>query len=63
MLWTTRALLSFLPDNNLAELPAYESDIELEITDEDRKLNSIIPDSPNQPYDVKAIIEHIVDAR
>ena len=23
--------------------------------------NSIIPDSPNQPYDVKAIIEHIVD--
>src|SRR5690606_28131445 len=56
-----RALLSFLPDNNLAELPAYESDAALEITDEDRKLNTIIPDSPNQPYDVKTTIEHTVD--
>ncbi len=56
-----RALLSFLPDNNLAELPAYENNVELEITDEDRKLNTLIPDSPNQPYDVKTVIEHIVD--
>ena len=56
-----RALLSFLPDNNLAELPVYENDVELEITDEDRKLNTVIPDSPNQPYDVTTIIEHIVD--
>jgi propionyl-CoA carboxylase beta chain len=56
-----RTLLSFLPDNNLAELPVYASDVELEITDEDRRLNTIIPDSPNQPYDVKTVIEHIVD--
>jgi propionyl-CoA carboxylase beta chain len=35
--------------------------VELEITDADRKLNSIIPDSPNQPYDVKDVIEHVVD--
>ena len=48
-----RTLIGFLPDNNLAELPVYESDVELEITDEDRKLNTLIPDSPNQPYDVK----------
>ena len=41
-----RALICFLPDNNLAELPVYESDVELEITDADRKLNTIIPDSP-----------------
>ena len=56
-----RALIGFLPDNNLTDPPVYESDVELEITDEDRKLNTIVPDSPNQPYDVTAIIEHIVD--
>src|SRR5690554_3438879 len=56
-----RTLLSFLPDNNLADVPSYEVEADLEITDDDRKLNTIIPDSPNQPYDVKTIIEHIVD--
>ncbi|WP_422386390.1 acyl-CoA carboxylase subunit beta [Cryobacterium breve] len=56
-----RTLLSFLPDNNLADLPVFDSDIELETTDADLKLNTIIPDSPNQPYDVKTVIEHIVD--
>lgn len=56
-----RALLSYLPDNNLAELPSYDADVTLEITDQDRALNRIIPDSPNQPYDVKTVIEHIVD--
>ncbi|MFF2052799.1 acyl-CoA carboxylase subunit beta [Leifsonia sp. NPDC058194] len=56
-----RNLLSFLPQNNLAELPQYESEPELETTDADRRLNTVIPDSPNQPYDVKTIIEGIVD--
>ncbi|MFF1878100.1 acyl-CoA carboxylase subunit beta [Leifsonia sp. NPDC058230] len=56
-----RTLLSYLPQNNLAELPVFESEPELETTDADRKLNTIIPDSPNQPYDVKTIIEGIVD--
>lgn len=56
-----RALLSYLPDNNLAELPVYDSNVELEITDADRKLNTIVPDSPNQPYDVHTVIEHLVD--
>ena len=56
-----RSLIGFLPDNNLTEAPVYATDSELEITDEDMRLNTIIPDSPNQPYDVKTIIEHIVD--
>jgi propionyl-CoA carboxylase beta chain len=56
-----RSLLSYLPQNNLAELPVYESEPELEITDADRRLDTVIPDSPNQPYDVKTIIEGIVD--
>jgi propionyl-CoA carboxylase beta chain len=56
-----RALVSFLPDNNLVEAPVYESETVLEITDDDRRLNTVIPDSPNQPYDVTTIIEALVD--
>src|SRR6185437_3066941 len=50
-----RALISFLPDNNLTDPPIYEAEPELEITDADRRLNEVIPDSPNQPYDVTTI--------
>ena len=57
-----RTLLSFLPDNNMSELPVYESGFEWETTDADRTLNSVIPDSPNQPYDIHTVISHIVDA-
>src|SRR5690606_37156898 len=56
-----RTLSSYLPDNNLAEAPVYDSDTAREITDLDRKLNSVIPDSPNQPYDMKTVIEAILD--
>src|SRR3954466_5455247 len=56
-----RTLLSYLPQNNLAELPTFQAEPELEITDADRRLNTLIPDSPNQPYDVKTIIEGVVD--
>lgn len=56
-----RNLLSYLPDNNLAELPTYDAGAEFEITDADRILNTIIPDSPTQPYDVLKVIETIVD--
>nr|WP_280802783.1 acyl-CoA carboxylase subunit beta [Aurantimicrobium minutum] len=56
-----RTLVGFLPDNNMAELPVYESEVELEITDEDKKLNTLIPDSTNQPYDVHEVIRGIAD--
>jgi len=56
-----RALISFLPDNNMVDSPVYESETELEVTDADRWLNTVIPDSPNQPYDMTTIIEHLVD--
>lgn len=56
-----RTLLSYLPQNNLAELPTFQAEPELEITDADRRLNTVIPDSPNQPYDVKTVIEGVVD--
>ncbi len=56
-----RTLISFLPDNNLAEAPVYDSDTVYEITEADRALNTIIPDSANQPYDMKTVIEAILD--
>lgn len=56
-----RTLLGFLPDNNMAELPTYASEFEWETTDADQRLNTIIPDSANQPYDIHTVIGHIVD--
>ena len=56
-----RTLIGFLPDNNLAELPLYETPFEFETTDADRALNTVIPDSPNQPYDIHTVIDGIVD--
>ncbi|WP_166759119.1 carboxyl transferase domain-containing protein [Frigoribacterium faeni] len=56
-----RSLLSYLPDNNLSEPHVFEQAVELETTDDDRQLNTLIPDSPNQPYDVMTVIEHVVD--
>jgi propionyl-CoA carboxylase beta chain len=56
-----KALLSYLPSNNLEDPPAYDEQAELEITDEDRELDTFIPDSANQPYDMHEIVEHILD--
>ena len=56
-----RTLLGFLPENNLSESVVYDSSSELEVTEADRKLNTLIPDSPNQPYDMHTVIEHLVD--
>ncbi|MDN5790326.1 MAG: acyl-CoA carboxylase subunit beta [Micrococcales bacterium] len=57
-----KALLSYLPSNNLETPPVYgEGDADLAVTDDDLWLNTAIPDSPNVPYDMRGIIEHIVD--
>ncbi|HEY7706448.1 MAG TPA: acyl-CoA carboxylase subunit beta, partial [Gaiellaceae bacterium] len=56
-----KALLSYLPSNNLEEPPAYEVENDLAVTDEDRELDTLIPDSPNQPYDMHVAIEHVLD--
>jgi propionyl-CoA carboxylase beta chain len=54
-------LLSFLPENNLTDPPVFEAFPEMETTDADRQLNTLIPDSPNQPYDMLTVIEHVLD--
>jgi propionyl-CoA carboxylase beta chain len=56
-----KSLVGFLPENNLSETVTYQSESELEITEADRKLNTVIPDSPNQPYDMHEIIRSLVD--
>jgi propionyl-CoA carboxylase beta chain len=54
-----RYLLSFLPQNNLEPAPYAEpSD---PVDREDPELDSIVPDNPNKPYDIKAVIERVVD--
>ena len=56
-----RTLVGFLPNNNTTESRQYEPAHELEITEQDMKLDSLIPDSPNQPYDMHTVLESIVD--
>ena len=56
-----KSLIGFLPENNLSETVTYQAESDLEITEADLKLNTIIPDSPNQPYDMRTIIEALVD--
>jgi propionyl-CoA carboxylase beta chain len=58
-----RELLSYLPSNNLDEpaSPTGDDPAILEITDADAELDEIIPDSPNQPYDMHAVITRILD--
>jgi propionyl-CoA carboxylase beta chain len=56
-----KTLLSFLPQNNLDEVPSYDEEADLEFSDLDRTLDAIIPDSPNQPYDMHEVINAVVD--
>jgi propionyl-CoA carboxylase beta chain len=54
-----RYLLSFLPQNNLDPPPYFEpSD---PVDREEPELDTLIPDSPNKPYDMKQVICRIVD--
>jgi len=56
-----KALLSYLPSNNLDEPAVYEPEPEPELTEADLALDTFIPDSANQPYDMHRVIEAIVD--
>ncbi|MGQ0842585.1 MAG: acyl-CoA carboxylase subunit beta [Sporichthyaceae bacterium] len=56
-----KALLSYLPSNNLSDPPAFDDAADLEITDDDRALDTLIPDSSNTPYDMHRVIEALVD--
>ncbi len=54
-----RALLSFIPQNNLEDPPYFPPD---DPPDRDCEgLEALMPDSPSKPYDMKAVISAVVD--
>ncbi len=54
-----RELLSFLPSNNLDDAPRKACSDPVDRADE--KLDSIVPDQSNLPYDMKDVISAVVD--
>jgi propionyl-CoA carboxylase beta chain len=63
-----KELLSYLPSNNLSESPVFDApqdllhgSLEDKITDEDRELDTLIPDSANQPYDMHEVLTRVLD--
>ncbi len=54
-----RKLMSYLPANNMDDPPEIEPSDPIDRTDE--SLNSIVPENPNKPYDIKDIINRVVD--
>ena len=53
-----RKLLSYIPSNNMEDPPEFEYDGTTEVSDE---ILNMVPTNPNKPYDVKKIIEMVVD--
>ena len=54
-----RELLSYLPGNNLDEAPRRETSDPIER--EDEALDRLVPESPNQPYDMHDLVHAIAD--
>lgn len=58
-LLAVRKLLSYLPSNNFESLPV-SKDVQFNESKQEY-LNAIIPDDPNRPYDIKEVIQIILD--
>ena len=54
-----RYLLSFLPSNNLEAPPRFEPSDDPER--EDDELDTLVPDDPSKPYDMREVIARVVD--
>jgi acetyl-CoA carboxylase carboxyltransferase component len=59
-LYLIRKLLMYLPQNNMEDPPFLPGDDPLRM---DERLDTIIPNDPNKPYDIKEVIRMIVDGR
>ncbi|MFL6375101.1 MAG: acyl-CoA carboxylase subunit beta [Pyrinomonadaceae bacterium] len=55
----TRELLSFIPSNNMDDPPFVATSDSSDRADE--ALNSMVPESSNQPYDIRDIVHNVVD--
>jgi propionyl-CoA carboxylase beta chain len=58
-----KVLLSYLPSNNQEDPPTFDTSAGLAVTDADRALDTLVPDSPSQPYDIHTVIEAVLDDR
>ena len=56
-----KALLSYLPSNNMDETPVLPPTESSDVSPSDRALDSLIPDNPNKPYDMRILVEAILD--
>ena len=54
-----RELMSFIPSNNLEDPPRRASSDPVDRRDE--ALNSLVPENPQQPYDIKDAIHSVID--
>jgi acetyl-CoA carboxylase carboxyltransferase component len=57
-LYLIRKLLGYLPQNNMEDPPFVLSDDPLRM---DESLDTIVPEDPNKPYDIKDVIHAIMD--
>ncbi len=58
-IYQIRKLLSFLPQNNMEDPPFVPTDDPPDRADE--ALDSLVPDNPNKPYNMKDVIRRVVD--
>jgi acetyl-CoA carboxylase carboxyltransferase component len=58
-IYQMRKLLSYLPQNNMEDPPFVPTDDPAERADE--ALDSLVPDNPNKPYNMKDVIRRVVD--
>ena len=56
-----KTLLSYLPSNNLDPLPIYDTEVSDDVDEDDAFLDTFIPDSANQPYDMHELVQHLLD--
>ncbi len=56
-----RTLLSYLPQNNLEDPPVFDATADAGTGDDDLALDTVIPDAPNQPYDMHEVITAVLD--
>src|SRR5471032_13924 len=54
-----RRLIDFLPANNASGVPVWPSFDDIERVED--SLDTLIPDNPNKPYDIKELINKVVD--
>jgi acetyl-CoA carboxylase carboxyltransferase component len=55
-----KRLLEYIPQNNMEDPPT--ADCSDPLDREDEALNTLVPENPNTPYDIKDVINHVMDA-